>query len=648
MEPPAVPQEPERAPERRANSAAAEGGALRERLRELGYLQDPLARFLSRSDTGPQSLTRSYVEVGAKVGVVLGLLAFALLAAGFAAAGRFVLLDARDLLLFHAYLLLLALPLGLVLGLALAAAFALYARFARRALTKVALAARKCAVIAALGTLVYLLLAWLRLRESLIGVGVLTDLAAAAACAGSAWVVGRAAFAAALYLGARRRRRDPLEIEPPKRGLYSLLALLALLGAGFLALLLAGRPEERLPRESFAVEDGARPVLVLGIDGLELAAVRALAREGALPAFAALLDESALLALESGAPKHPLAWWTEISTGFPPERHGIAGPTHERPRGLGGSIFVPEGAVGFAEVLQHVLPLLELSRAAPFSAGFLLEKSLPELVSDAGRRAATVNWWMTHPVNTALAAQQLSELAIWQTWASGGAPAPNAATPSSLAALLGKVGERPELPPALGERERAVRSARALDRSAIAVGEALLGDAPHYLQIGLWGPNALHDALRPSGASLLEERERLAALLAHYRELDALLARLRARLAAVAPDAVFCLVAAPRATRGESGPRLGPGGWCAFAGRGLAELARRPQELRSLDLAPTLLRLLGFPASAEMPGESRAELLFGLPPRARISSFGPPALRPLPTVEEDRDALEMMRALGYL
>jgi hypothetical protein len=37
-----------------------------------------------------------------------------------------------------------------------------------------------------------------------------------------------------------------------------------------------------------------------------------------------------------------------------------------------------------------------------------------------------------------------------------------------------------------------------------------------------------------------------------------------------------------------------------------------------------------------------------LPARERISSFGPPALRPLPTVEEDRDALELMRALGYL
>ncbi|MBK9383217.1 MAG: hypothetical protein IPN34_00105 [Planctomycetes bacterium] len=627
-----------------------EGLALRERLRELGYLQDPLARFLSQSAQGPQSLTRSYVEVGAKVGVVLGLLFFALLAAGFAAAGRFVLLDTRDLLLFHAYLLLLALPLGVLIGLLLAAFFALYARFSRRALTKVALAARKCAVIVALGTLGYLLLAWLRLRENLVGAGWYTDLAAAAVCAGSAWLVGRATFAAALYLGARRRRRDPLEIEPPKRGLYSLLALLVLLAFGFAALLLAGRPQDRLPREDFAVDRDARSVLLLGIDGLELEAVQALVREGALPHFDALLREGALCRLAEEAPKHPLRWWTGLSTGFRADRHGIAGPTHERPRGIAGSIFVPDDAIGFAEVLDHVLPLVELSSAAPFSAGLLLEKSMLEIASDASVSAATVNWWMTHPVNAALPAQQLSELAIWQSWSRAGEPAANAATPGALGALLARIGERPELPAKLSARERAVRSARALDRSAAAVGAALLDgpSPPRYLQVAFFGPNALHDALRVEDGSLVAERERVAALIAHYAELDGLLGRLRAALLRAHPEAVLCVVGAPPTLGTPEGPRIGAGGWCVFAGTGLAEEARRPRELARLDLAPTLLRLLGCPVSEEMPGQPVAELLFGVPARERISSFGPPALRPLPTVEEDRDALELMRALGYL
>ncbi|MBL8896319.1 MAG: hypothetical protein JNM84_01770 [Planctomycetes bacterium] len=628
----------------------AEGLALRERLRELGYLQDPLARFLSQGAQGPQSLTRSYVEVGAKVGVVLGLLFFALLAAGFAAAGRFVLLDTRDLMLFHAYLLLLALPLGVLIGLLLAAFFALYARFSRRALTKVALAARKCAVIVALGTLGYLLLAWLRLRENLIGAGWFTDLAAAAVCAGSAWLVGRATFAAALYLGARRRRRDPLEIEPPKRGLYSLLALLVLLAFGFAALLLAGRPQDRLPREAFQVERDARAVLLLGIDGLELDAVQALVREGSLPHFRALLEEGALCRLADEEPKHPLRWWTGLSTGFAADRHGIAGPTHERPRGLAGSIFVPDGAIGFAEVLDHVMPLLELSSAAPFSAGLLLEKSALEIASDASVGAATVNWWMTHPVNAALPAQQLSELAIWQSWSREGAPAANAATPSELGALLARVGERPALSEQLSASERAIRSARALDRSAAAVGTALLEapSPPRFAQIGFFGANALHDALRGEHLSLVAERERVAALIAHVAELDALLGRLRAALLRAHPEAVLCLVASPPTQRTPDGPRIGLGGWCVFAGAGLAEAARRPRELARFDLVPTLLRLLGCPVSAEMPGQSIAERLFGVPERERISSFGPPALRPLPTVEEDRDALELMRALGYL
>jgi hypothetical protein len=242
--------EPQHAPGKdgAAGEEPSETSALRAHLRELGYLQDPLARFLSRGDRGRHSLLKTSLVIGAKVGVVFGLLAFVLLTAGFAAAGRFVLLDTRDLLLFHAYLLLVALPLGIGVGLLLAGIFALYARLSRRALTKVSLAAQKCAVIVAVGTLGYLLLVWLRLRESLIGIGLLSDLAASAVCAGSAWLVGRATFAAALYLGARRRRRDPQEIEPPRRGLYSLLALLVLLLGGFVALLLAGQPEDRAAR----------------------------------------------------------------------------------------------------------------------------------------------------------------------------------------------------------------------------------------------------------------------------------------------------------------------------------------------------------------------------------------------------------------
>lgn len=631
-------------------SGGTEGGSLRERLISLGYLQDPLARFISRGDRGPQSLLKSYVLVGAKVGVIFGLLVFALLTIGFAAAGRFVLLDLRDLLLFHAYLLIVALPLGLAVGFALAGAFALYARFSRRALTKVALAARKCAVIVALCTLGYLLLVWLRLRTTLIEVPWYSDLAAAAVCAGSAWLSARAAFVAALYLGARRRRRDALEIAPPKRGLYSLLALMLLFSAGFAALLLAARPADRAERESFAVDNAARRVVLVGIDGLELDTVLALAREGALPALAALMQSGATIPLTSDEPLHPLAWWTEVSTGFPPERHGIYGPTHERPRGLSGSIFIPGEVFGFREVLDHVLPLLELSRSTPFSAGLLEEKPLLEIVSDAGIRAATVNWWMTHPVNPAFAAEQLSELAIWQTWSSGrdGVPAANAATPASMANLLSRVCAHPE-----EERSNtlraAVQSATALDLSAARVGEALLQRAElRFVQIGFWGPNALHDALRSDGENLLRERERIDALLAHYRALDGLLAQLSAVLRAADPDAVLCFVVAPPTTRGSEGPRLGDGGWCLFSSPGLEGRQGSLRSRRLIDIAPSLLRLLGCPVSAEMPGDSFAEELFLFPSRARISSFGPPALRPLPSVEEDRDALEMMRALGYL
>jgi hypothetical protein len=217
-----------------------------------------------------------------------------------------------------------------------------------------------------------------------------------------------------------------------------------------------------------------------------------------------------------------------------------------------------------------------------------------------------------------------------------------------MTALLARVCAHPE-----EERPNtlraAVQSATALDLSAARVGEALLQRADlRFVQIGFWGPNALHDALRSDAETLLRERERIDALLAHYRALDALLAQLSTTMRAADPDAVLCLVVAPPTTRESEGPRLGDGGWCLLSAPGLEGRKGSLRSRRLIDIAPSLLRLLGCPVSAEMPGASFAEELFSFPSRARISSFGPPALRPLPSVEEDRDALEMMRALGYL
>lgn len=72
-------------------------------------------------------------------------------------------------------------------------------------------------------------------------------------------------------------------------------------------------------------------------------------------------------------------------------------------------------------------------------------------------------------------------------------------------------------------------------------------------------------------------------------------------------------------------------------------IALRADSPRSWDVAPTVLDLLGFPRSAEMPGVS----LLGGKPQPSISGYGVRDAGP-PPAEMNRDYYENLRSLGYI
>jgi tetratricopeptide (TPR) repeat protein len=141
----------------------------------------------------------------------------------------------------------------------------------------------------------------------------------------------------------------------PRRGLFLLLAALALAAAGC-------GPEASRER-----------VIVLGLDGVDPEVVALLVSEGKLPNFATLHREGAYGKLQARRPLLSPILWTTIATGKPPDQHGIG------------------HFVAVNEQTGEQLPVTSRMRRA---------KALWNLLSDHRRSVAVVGWWATWPAET--------------------------------------------------------------------------------------------------------------------------------------------------------------------------------------------------------------------------------------------------------
>jgi hypothetical protein len=139
---------------------------------------------------------------------------------------------------------------------------------------------------------------------------------------------------------------------PPKASLVALVALsiLALPGCGW---------ERPAPPP--------RPIVVIGVDGLEWRVVLDLVREGRMPVVARLMEEGTFGYLETLRPTMSPVIWTSVATGKRPNKHGI---THFTKGGANPELFS------------------SLDRKT---------KALWNIFTDADLTVDTVGWWMTFP-----------------------------------------------------------------------------------------------------------------------------------------------------------------------------------------------------------------------------------------------------------
>jgi hypothetical protein len=632
---------------------------LRARLRDLGYLDAGIDRFV----LAPVKSSRGIVSVAWRSSVRIGLLAALLLgpSAAMALAVRLpnLVTGLRDAGILALYLALLfgtgttatAFAATLALGL-LAARSGNGAAIQARA-TRLANASGAGVAIACL---VYLVLWW----RTVSGTGAVSS--------GAAWalpvllgvvaismLLGHAVRVATLALAAREVDGIAPGLRLRSRSWLLTLALGALAvaaGAGLLFLApLSGAPAAAPDASAIRSTPTGIRLTVIAVDGLDVPFLERLRSAGRVPTFSQLLGGARLVLPPSDAPD-PARTWTSLATGQSADIHGITGIEARRVSGTEGTVSRSDS--GLAAIIGAATDFVWLTRPALTTGLQRHAKTFWEVAAECGLRVAVVNWWATWPAPDG-AGVVLSDRATLRLERGGELDAelaPATLYPSLLAgwpALRDAARARvvAAFPDVNDPDAAALRRAGEQDAVQIMLAARVFDPAADLQTIYLPGLDIAQHALVGSGggtglpASVMAAR--VDALERYYIFLDGLIAPLVQHSAG---GSVVALVS-------DSGRSPSPGpGVVALSGSPI--LAGNVADGAAADLVPTLLCMLGIPTSRELPGRPRVELLGGelraRAPVRMVESYGrrihaprPPGATPL-----DREALDRLRSLGYV
>jgi predicted AlkP superfamily phosphohydrolase/phosphomutase/Flp pilus assembly protein TadD len=405
-------------------------------------------------------------------------------------------------------------------------------------------------------------------------------------------------------------------------------------------------------------------VLVLGIDGLEPGVIDVLLSEGKLPAFAKLRREGAYGRLQSMKPLLSPIIWTTVATGRTPDAHRIG------------------HFVAVNEQTGEKLPVTSRMRAT---------KALWNIASDAGKRVAVVGWWATWPAET-VHGTVVSDHTCYHFLFDDGARGPGdfggVVFPESRTKQILSLVRRPtdltyeELAEfANVSREEVTRPFDFNDD--LSHFKWALATADSYARIGerLWNQDHPDLALvyieavdstshlfghlfraQSLAGELAAQQQRFGRTVeATYEYADRIVGRYLDLLEpedtlVVLSDHGFELGAPhddPSKTRdlrrvSERFHRIE--GILSLYGRGVRAYAHIDKPTL-LDVAPTVLTLLGLPASEEMPGRVLTDALTIETTLTRVASYETDASERAAAVDAapvDAQILEHLESLGYL
>lgn len=398
--------------------------------------------------------------------------------------------------------------------------------------------------------------------------------------------------------------------------------------------------------------DATFPVTIIGIDGATWRILDPMLARNHLPNLGRLVAHGVRAPLRSRMPLWSPAVWTTIATGVRRERHGIT------------NFLNAEGRL-----------TASVERRSP---------TLWTLASAARRRIAVVGWWVTYPaesvhgviVSERAFTSREADLRAMTAVETLAVPRRRLFHPPEIGPLVAEIlGGLPERPKPEEIRETTVARMRAEDSAAVALLRRLRRQrGPFDLEmILLRGTDPIshyfwkfHEPHAPAYERVPSPDEMArygTAVEDHYRYVDDLLGQLGA---GETPDHVCIVVSDHGFEAGGEGDLTGrhesPSALHGvfIASGGSFRRGTRLDRLTILDIAPTVLYLLGLPIADTLEGRVLTEALdatwMAAHPVRRIRAYAGPAVALPP---DDNDVLgadspadaefrDRLRALGYI
>jgi tetratricopeptide (TPR) repeat protein len=406
-----------------------------------------------------------------------------------------------------------------------------------------------------------------------------------------------------------------------------------------------------------------RPVLWIGLDGLDFEILDRLSAEGKMPNWKRLASEGYTSRITSFVPILSPVVWTTVATGVGPDRHRV---------------------LDFQEVdpkTGQKVPISGDSRAVP---------AVWNLASAAGRSVGVVGWWATHPaeeVKGFFVSDHASPILYEKLSLSGVAfPPVLESGVAQVVARDGRVAESDlsrfvDLSP--GEISTALASKQGMENRVVALSRILSAtrvydriardlydkQLPDLLMLYLEGTDEIAHVFAPDSPPRLscESEEDFAryqrAAAVYYGVVDQMLGQWMRR---AEEDGGTLIVQSDHGFKwGEDRPcQRSSLNWSTaaywhrlqgvFAAWGARVRPGRGTggKLTMLDPAPTVLALLGLPADRQMPGHPITAVFPGLKAPARADLFARIQVRRVAAeAMSDAEKSEYTRklmALGYL
>lgn len=404
-------------------------------------------------------------------------------------------------------------------------------------------------------------------------------------------------------------------------------------------------------------------VIVLGIDGIDPRAVAEFGRDGDLPNLARVMREGAYAPLPSDHPMLSPILWTTIATGRTPDAHGIGG------------FVATENAEG------GKTPVASTQRRV---------RALWNIASEAGLSVATVGWWATWPaeaINGTNVTDRTCFHFLFGEGQSGSGDDDGVISPSERRSEILELVRRPvdvnteelsffaDVSPDELDRPFDFNDDLSHLRWAIATADSYRdiglhlwrNDRPDLLMLYIEGTDSVSHLFGhlvgsgPLAGELEVQRKQFGNVVERmYRHADAIVG---AFLEVMDENTTLVILSDHGFQLGElhDDPSVtndmrrvsdrfhAEDGILYLYGRGVRSNSS-PNSPHLVDITPTVLALLGLPASEEMPGRVLDEVLDGIEAPTRIASYEttPQAINSHDRPEVADEMLAHLEALGYI